>query len=203
MSAISRVTGRAISIPGNDIDTDRIMPARFLKVITFEGLERHLFDDDRRERSARGEMHPLDDPARAGATVLLVNANFGCGSSREHAPQAIWRWGIRAIVGESFAEIFAGNALMLGLPCATASRRDIEALMDRASRDPQSTFDLDLTNRTVVAGPLDVPITMPASTREALLSGQWDATGLLLDRYDDVERVAAALPYSTGFERRV
>ena len=198
-SAVTRVTGRAIVVDGHDIDTDRIMPARFLKAVTFEGLETHLFEDDRIEANGRGLVHPFDDGKRAGARVLLVGRNFGCGSSREHAPQAIVRWGIRAVVGESFAEIFAGNALMLGLPCVTVDADTRAKLGARAAADPNLEIAVDLESRSVAAADLSAPFSLSDSARHALLSGAWDATALLLANYDDVQRTAKALPYVTGF----
>jgi len=198
-SAVTRVTGRAIVVDGHDIDTDRIMPARFLKAVTFEGLETHLFEDDRIEANGRGLVHPFDDRKRAGARVLLVGRNFGCGSSREHAPQAIVRWGIRAVVGESFAEIFAGNALMLGLPCVTVDADTRAKLGAHAAADPDLEITVDLESRSVAAGDLSASLNLSDSTRHALLSGAWDATALLLADYDDVRRTAKALPYVTGF----
>ena len=194
MSAIPRVQGLAIPVRGDDIDTDRIIPARFLKAITFEGLERHLFEDDRSAGS-----HAVDDPRFAGATVMIVNRNFGCGSSREHAPQAIVRRGIRALVGESFSEIFFGNALALGLPCLSVSRADAHALMDAVERAPETALVVDLVEQHVTCGPLRCAATLPPAVREAFLSGAWDATGLLRDRPDDVRAVAAKLPYLTDF----
>jgi 3-isopropylmalate/(R)-2-methylmalate dehydratase small subunit len=137
---IQIVEGRALPIRGVDMDTDRIMPARFLKSITFEGLEQHVFEDDRRAATRSGQVHPFDDPTFQGASILLANRNFGSGSSREHAPQGLNRWGIRAVVAESFAEIFFGNSLMIGLACVTASARDVEALMSLVERDPQATL---------------------------------------------------------------
>ena len=194
-SRIERVEGRALALPGDDIDTDRIIPARFLKAITFEGLEAHLFEDDRAEAVARGSRHPLDEPAGRTAAVLLVNANFGCGSSREHAPQALYRRGIRAIVGESFAEIFFGNALMMGLPCLTAARADVGRLMDLARTSPEATFVVDIKAGRVSTNGVEVPASMPPSVRDALATGAWDVTGALLENYEEVERVAARLPY--------
>jgi len=197
-SVITRVTGPAISLPGNDIDTDRIMPARFLKAVTFEGLEAHVFEDDRREASGRGQVHPFDDGARRGARVFLTGVNFGCGSSREHAPQALSRWGIRAVVGVSFAEIFAGNSLMIGLPCVQVSPEDL-ARLRAVAVDPSAEFTVDLAGKRVSAGGTSVPLTMPDGSREALMSGAWDATGMLLDDYDEVKATAARLPYIAGF----
>jgi 3-isopropylmalate/(R)-2-methylmalate dehydratase small subunit len=198
-SKITHVTGRALPLRGNDIDTDRIIPARYLKTITFEGLEDHVFEDDRLQTTGRGAVHPFDDPRYQGAGLLVVQGNFGCGSSREHAPQAIARWGIQAIVGESFAEIFIGNALMMGLPCVTAAPDDIERLLALAEAQPAVEFTLDLTTSRLTAGALAVPVSLPEATRSALVSGNWDATGLLVDRYDEVEQVAARLPYVSGW----
>ena len=197
-SKVTRVAGRAIVVPGNDIDTDRIMPARFLKAVTFEGLETHLFEDDRREATGRGLVHPFDDAARRGATVLLAGINFGCGSSREHAPQGLMRWGIRAVVAESFAEIFAGNSLMIGLPCVQVQAPDLAALR-AAAQDPMAEFGVDLEARRVTTGGLSVDFTMPEPARQALRSGAWDGTGMLLADYGDVTATASRLPYITGF----
>ena len=195
MGAITQVTGRGLPLRGDDIDTDRIIPARFLKTITFDGLEDHLFEDDRRELTGRGERHPIDDPAHKGARLLFVQGNFGCGSSREHAPQAIARWGLGAVVGESFAEIFFGNSLMIGLPCATASRDDLDKLFAACEANPAQEFVLDLKTSRLTGGYLNVPVHFPEAVRTALLTGDWDATSLLLNDYDQVEKVAAKLPY--------
>ena len=198
-AAIVYIAGTALSLRGPDIDTDRIMPARFLRAVTFEGLEAHVFEDDRQEASARGARHPFDDPARTAARVLIVGANFGCGSSREHAPQAIARRGIGAIVGASFAEIFLGNALMMGLPCVSVARADLERLAETAGRDAHAPCVVDLAARQVTIGDVVATCAMPDAAREALLTGAWDGTGLLLDRYDDVRGVEARLPYLNGF----
>ena len=197
-SEIRAVHGSALVVPGDDIDTDRIMPARFLRAITFEGLEAHIFEDDRRESSARGLVHPFDDAARGQAQILIVGRNFGCGSSREHAPQAIARRGFRAVVGESFAEIFFGNSLAIGLPCVSLAAADLAALRAAVS-DPAQRVDVDLERKTVTAGAAVFPATLPESARHALISGAWDATGLLLADYGEVRRTAGALPYIGGF----
>jgi len=197
-SAVTRVAGPAIVVPGNDMDTDRIMPARFLKSITFAGLEAHVFEDDRVQAAASGAMHPFDDPSRRQARILIAGVNFGCGSSREHAPQALYRWGIRAIVAESFAEIFFGNSLMIGLPCVTASPADLEALR-AAAADSTAEIIVDINARRVEAGSIHAQAHLPDATRDALLSGAWDATSLLLDNYGQVETRAAAIPYIAGF----
>ena len=188
---IDRVEGTALPLRGDNIDTDRIIPARFLKAITFDGLGAHAFEDDRRSLPD----HPFANPAYAGAAILIVNANFGSGSSREHAPQALVRRGIRACVGESFSEIFLGNATTIGLPCATASAADVERLMDAAERAPAGRMVLSIAGLAIDAAGGALPVHVPGAVREALLSGQWDATGLLLDDFDAVRRTAAALPY--------
>jgi 3-isopropylmalate/(R)-2-methylmalate dehydratase small subunit len=191
---VTPVRGRALPLRGDDIDTDRIIPARFLRTVTFEGLGRHLFEDDR-----RAGPHPLDDPRFSGASLLLVNANFGCGSSREHAPQSIQRWGIRAIVGESFAEIFFGNSTMIGMPCVTAAPADLRALMDRVEARPDLEIRLDIAAGVCEADGFSCPVSLPAKVRDALLTGAWDTTGMLLERFEEVEATAARLPYVTGF----
>src|SRR5687768_14789322 len=192
---ITRVSGTALPIVGNNVDTDRIIPARFLKSITFAGLEEHLFEDDRVQA---GLAHPVSNPAYHGAAVMLVNANFGCGSSREHAPQAILRRGIRAVVGESFSEIFFGNSMAIGLPCPTVTAAAAEALQAAAVQQPDLVFQVDLEEMAITAGRLSFPLSLPAPARDALLTGSWDATGLLLERYEEVRAVAERLPYVTG-----
>jgi 3-isopropylmalate/(R)-2-methylmalate dehydratase small subunit len=204
---IQIVEGRALPLRGEDVDTDRIMPARFLKSITFEGLEKHVFEDDRlaarrasdASASGLGAPHPFDAGEYQGASILLVNRNFGTGSSREHAPQGLRRWGIRAIVGESFAEIFFGNALMIGLACVTAASKDIATLMNLVGEDPTVQFRIDLGAGICDAEGLRVPIFLPDHVRDTLMTGAWDTTGLLLDNYDQVNAVAARLPYLSGF----
>ena len=196
---ISQLAGRALPLAGDNIDTDRIIPARFLRAITFEGLEKHLFEDDRQQLEAVGAHHRIADPAYAGASILLVNANFGCGSSREHAPQAIRRSGIRAVVGESFSEIFFGNSVALGMPCVTADATDVARLMQIVERDPSTQLVVDLDRLRVAAGEATYPIGLPSGARESFLDGTWDATGLLLDKFEAVEAVARRLPYVVGW----
>ena len=193
---IVRIAGSALPVRGDNIDTDRIIPARFLRSVSFEGLEQHLFEDD---RAQAGEAHPLSNPAYHGATLLFVNANFGCGSSREHAPQAIRRRGIRAVVGESFSEIFFGNSVALGMPCVSVSSADASTLQDLAEGEPSTVFSLDLEAMTVSGGGLTRPVHLPAAAREGFLDGSWDATGLLLEHYDQVRAVAGRLPYIAGW----
>jgi 3-isopropylmalate/(R)-2-methylmalate dehydratase small subunit len=196
---IQVIEGRALPMRGEDIDTDRIMPARFLKSITFEGLEQHVFEDDRLEAKRAGHVHPFDEARYQGASILLANRNFGSGSSREHAPQGLNRWGIRAVVAESFAEIFFGNSLMIGLACLTASEKDVEALMSLVERDPGTTLKVDLKAGTCQAPGLTVAVSIPDHVRDTLMTGAWDTTGLLLDRYEDVNAVSSRLPYLSGF----
>jgi 3-isopropylmalate/(R)-2-methylmalate dehydratase small subunit len=194
-SAISHVEGRGLPLRGDDIDTDRIMPARFLRAVSFEGLERHLFEDDR----AADPRHAFNDPRFAGAAILIVNANFGCGSSREHAPQGLARSGIRAVVGESFSEIFQGNAAMLGLPCFAVDRASAAALQALVESAPGTTIAADDASGTIAAGGRTIAATLPAALRDGFLSGQWNPTAMLLDRFEDVRAVAAKLPYVRGF----
>jgi 3-isopropylmalate/(R)-2-methylmalate dehydratase small subunit len=197
MSRIVRITGRALPLRGHDIDTDRIIPARYLKAVSFEGLERHVFADDR-----TGGAHPFDDPRYAGASVLLVNRNFGCGSSREHAPQALQRWGIQAVVGEGYSEIFFGNAVQLGLPCVTGPTEAVNHLMAAVEQDPLTAVTVDLESMTVEGASLRLAAAMPPSARDALTSGLWDGTGMLLQNLDQVREVAARLPYTRAFAGR-
>ncbi len=189
------MSGRAIPLRGNDIDTDRIMPARYLRVVSFEGLENHLFEDDRKANP----QHPFSDGRYAGATVLVVNANFGCGSSREHAPQGLARYGIAAIVGESFSEIFQGNAAMLGLPCFSTDRASIEELQGLIERTPAIVVEADVASGTITAGTLRLAGSVPPALGEGFVSGQWNPTAMLLDRFDEVRAVADRLPYISGF----
>ena len=192
---IDRIKGTGIPVRGDNIDTDRIIPARFLKAITFDGLGDHVFEDDR----AAMADHPFSNPAYAGARILLVNENFGSGSSREHAPQALKRWGIDACVGESFAEIFRGNSLAIGLACVTAPRDVIGGLMTRVEEVPATPLALSLAERVLDADGQRVAVSVEDQVRDALLAGTWDATGLLLDDFDVVRGVASRVPYVRGF----
>ncbi len=192
---IRQLAGRALPVRGDNVDTDRIIPARFLRSVTFEGLEDHLFEDDRRQLEADGQCHPTADPRYAGASILLVNANFGCGSSREHAPQAIRRSGIRAVAGQSFSEIFFGNSVALGMPCVTLDPATIETLMSAVESDPSLHGEIDLDAMTLTLAGTSYPVALPPGSRESFLDGSWDATGLLLDRFEEVDATAARLPY--------
>jgi len=193
--AILSVSGRGLPLRGNDIDTDRIMPARFLVSVSFEGLERHVFEDDR----AADPTHAFNDPRYAGASILIVNANFGCGSSREHAPQGIARAGFRAVIGESFSEIFQGNAAVIGLPCFAADRDAVSRLQTLLESSPDVSISADVQSGTVTAGSLRIDAAVPKALREAFVSGQWNPTAMLLDRFEDVKAVASRLPYIRGF----
>jgi 3-isopropylmalate/(R)-2-methylmalate dehydratase small subunit len=196
---ITRIAGTALPVRGDNVDTDRIIPARFLRSVSFEGLEQHLFEDDRAQFAG---LHPASNPAYADATLMFVEANFGCGSSREHAPQAIRRRGIRAVVGVSFSEIFFGNSVALGVPCVSVAASDARSLIAAAEAQPASHFSLDLEEMSLAGPGMRVGVTLPTAARESFLEGTWDATGLLLDRYEQVEAVAARLPYMTGWRQR-
>jgi len=193
---IERVVGRACVLRGNDIDTDRIIPARYLRCVTFEGLGEHAFEDDRAQ--AKGN-HPLDDERFGGAHILIVGRNFGCGSSREHAPQSLARAGFQAFVAASFAEIFAGNCTALGLPCVTLPETDLERLMQSVELDPAQEVMVDLARRSVTSRAGSMAAGVRASTRKALLEGSWNATVVLLEAADAIEETARALPYTSGF----
>jgi 3-isopropylmalate/(R)-2-methylmalate dehydratase small subunit len=194
-SAITQLSGRGLPLRGHDIDTDRIMPARFLRSVSFEGLERHLFEDDR----AANRDHAFNNPAFTGASILVVNANFGCGSSREHAPQGLSRAGFAAVVGESFSEIFRGNAAMMGMPCFEADHTSIDRLQTMIEQAPGTTISASVESGEIAAGTLRFTATLPAALRESFLSGQWNPTAMLLDRFEDVQAVADRIPYIRGF----
>jgi 3-isopropylmalate/(R)-2-methylmalate dehydratase small subunit len=198
-TSITRLEGTVVPVAGQDIDTDRIMPARFLKAISFEGLEGHVFEDDRAAATRQGGVHPFDDPRFTGASILVVNRNFGCGSSREHAPQGLRRWGITAVVGESFSEIFFGNSLAIGMPCLTVEPADAAWLIAEAEREPSARTVVDVQALTVTRAGRTIQARLPKSVQEAFLSGDWDATGQLLSAGAETEAVAARLPYVRGF----
>lgn len=189
------ILGRAIPLPGNDIDTDRIIPARFLKCITFEGLEAHVFADDRRQIPD----HPFDQACYRGATILIVGHNFGCGSSREHAPEALRRWGIRGVVGESFAEIFFGNCTAIGLPCLTLETPDAAWLREGVSQQPEQEVLLDIEHQLVRFATRTLAARIPSGARNQLLTGIWNATGVLREAEHAIDRTARSLPYVYGY----
>lgn len=198
---VSKIEGRAVPIEGHDIDTDRIIPARFLKEITFSRMGRYPFYDERFNSDGSPKPHPFNDPKFQGASLLFVESNFGCGSSREHAPQALMRWGIRAIVGVSFAEIFAGNCAMLGVPTVTVSPKDARRLLEKAKQTPETVFTLDLQKKVLFSPKGEIPIDLPESRRKAFLEGTWDSTRLLLANFPKVRDRASCLPY-LNFQRR-
>jgi 3-isopropylmalate/(R)-2-methylmalate dehydratase small subunit len=195
LEKISKVQGRGVYVGGDDIDTDRIIPARFMKCVTFDGLGQYLFNDVRFEENGTEKAHPLNDPKHAGATILLSNANFGCGSSREHAPQAIAKFGFKAVVAESFAEIFFGNSTTLGMPCVSVTRDAVLALAKAIEADPKVELTIDLEKSTVSADSLSFPATIKPAARDALVKGEWDPIGQLLDGAEQVKKTAANLPY--------
>ncbi len=198
--AIPAVSGTAVVVRGDDIDTDRIIPARFLKCVTFEALGPAVFADDRAELAADpAGPHPFDRPEHQGAAILLVNRNFGCGSSREHAPQALMRWGIRAVVGESFAEIFYGNCLALGIPCLTAGHDAMLAIQAAAAADPAAVFTLEVAGQVLDGAGQRWALELAAGPRQMLSTGQWDATSQLLANGAALEATVARLPYLAGF----
>ena len=200
---ITRVVGRPIPLRGNDIDTDRIIPARYMKAVTFEGMGQYAFYDARFDAEGHSKGHVMDDPRfeAKGPRVAIVNKNFGCGSSREHAPQALHRWGIKAIVGESFADIFFGNCVVLGIPCVTAAEEDILYLTLAVEENPAHDLTVDLQSMQVTYRDKMYPITLPAGVRSQLLDGTWDATRTLLQAAEQVRETAGRLPYVRGFRR--
>jgi 3-isopropylmalate/(R)-2-methylmalate dehydratase small subunit len=190
-----RIAGRGIPLPGNDIDTDRIIPARFLKEVTFTSMGEHVFEDARKQNPE----HPFNSPAYEGASVLVVGQNFGCGSSREHAPQALMRWGIGAIVGGSYAEIFFGNCTANGIPCLAAEQADVDWLLRSVEKNPREVLDVDVERQEVRFLGRTIPARVPDGARNQLVSGSWNAMGMLLEAGDAIERTARALPYVSGF----
>ncbi|MDJ0726855.1 MAG: 3-isopropylmalate dehydratase small subunit [Prochloraceae cyanobacterium] len=192
MNQIKTVSGRGIPLQGNDIDTDRIIPARFLRCVTFDGLGKSAFIDDRAQENGQ---HPFDLPQFQGANILVVNNNFGCGSSREHAPQALAKWGIQGIVGESFAEIFFGNCLAMGIPCVTLEPEAIDQLQQRLLENPQAPTTLDLEKMTVSCGDWKKDLSLAEGPRKMLLGGTWDTVGQLSENIDRIRATASNLPY--------
>ena len=202
MSGLKKVEscrGRALVVRGDDIDTDQIIPARYLSAVTFEGIEEGVFKDMRFTADGVPKDHPFNDARFRGARVLVVNRNFGCGSSREHAPQAIMRWGVRALVGESFAEIFFGNCVAMGVPAVTASADDVAALMDAIELDPAGEVVVDLDSMSVTSRAGSAPIRIPEGARRQLREGTWDALASLLAARRAIRETAERLPYLRGF----
>jgi 3-isopropylmalate/(R)-2-methylmalate dehydratase small subunit len=195
LEKILQVTGTACYVPGSDIDTDRIIPARFMKCVTFDGLGEYLFYDVRKHEDGSDKVHPLNEERFKGAKVLLSGVNFGCGSSREHAPQALYRYGFRAVVAESFAEIFFSNCTTLGIPCVTATTADIALLASRLDADPTLEVTVDVAKNRVFFGAENFTVAMPESAREVLIAGHWDPIADLLEAEAAVAATAAKLPY--------
>lgn len=193
--AVTGYGGKGIPVRGNDIDTDRIIPARFMKCVTFIGLGRYAFNDERVDDAGDLKGHAFDDPRFQNHSVLVVNKNFGCGSSREHAPQALRDFGVRGLIGESFAEIFSGNCVALGIPAVSLSAEEIDALQNLIDEKPETEIVIDLDALSVTAGSFQWKATMPESNRKAFLDGSWDSTGVLLEAGDAIEQVASTLPY--------
>jgi 3-isopropylmalate/(R)-2-methylmalate dehydratase small subunit len=192
---VDSVSGTGVPIRGNDIDTDQIIPARFMKVVTFDGLGEFAFFDQRYEDDDTPKDHPMNEARFQDASVMVVNANFGCGSSREHAPQALMRWGIDGIVGESFAEIFAGNCLALGIPTVTADAETVEAIQAFVDENPNTEIEIDVEAETVTYGDTVVDVTVDDAQRKALVDGEWDTTALMRSNRNAVRELAGSLPY--------
>lgn len=195
MQKIESITDRGMPLVLDDIDTDRIIPARYLRCVTFEGLSEHAFEDDRQQ----DPNHPFNQPQYQGAGVLIVGRNFGCGSSREHAPQALVRWGIKAIIGESFAEIFFGNCTANGVPCVCAAAEHLQDLAAKVTNDPKQSITVDLERKTVTCGDLSFAIAMQEGARQSLVTGNWDFLGQLVEAAPQIRETADRLPYMKNF----
>lgn len=198
LSPIRKISGRAVPVEGDDIDTDRIIPARYMRCVTFDGLGDFLFRDIRQTPEGKPKNHPIDQAQFRGATILVSGMNFGCGSSREHAPQAIVRAGFQAVIAGNFAEIFFGNSTTLGLPCVSAKKEDLQALTQLVTREPATQVEIDLEKLKVTAGKLSFPVTMKASAQQGLLSGRFDAIADLLANLPKVKDIAARIPGPTA-----
>ena len=195
LEKITKVTGKGVYVPGDDVDTDRIIPARYMKVVTFDGLGDFMFKDVRETPDGKKTDHVLNDPKFAGAKVMLVGSNFGCGSSREHAPQAIKRAGFNAIIGESFAEIFYGNSTTLGMPCVEATKEQISEMAQAIDKDPSAQIDIDLEKETVTVAGKTYNVKVRPTAKSALTQGKWDPIGELLEADAAITQTAKSLPY--------
>lgn len=197
---VTHISGTGISVRGNDIDTDQIIPARFMKVVSFEGLGEYAFHDMRFNEKGQPKIHPFNDQRYNRGSILIVNGNFGCGSSREHAPQAIMRWGIQAIVGESFAEIFAGNCTAMGVPAICLSPAQVRELQATVEEAPETVIDIDLPSRTLKAETVEWTFELPDAYRNALTAGSWDSTSVLMANLENIRQTAERLPYMNDFQ---
>lgn len=195
LEKITQISGRAVPVPGDDVDTDRIIPARFMKCVTFDGLGQYAFYDERFDADGNPKQHPLNTEIFKGASIMLVGSNFGCGSSREHAPQALHKFGIRAIIGLSFAEIFFGNATTLGIPCVEVSQKVLHTLVEEVESKPAQPITIDVKNKKIIVDDSTLHSNMAESAREALIEGQWDPISLLLEAPEEVDAVAKKLNY--------
>ena len=197
---IIQIHGKGIVIRGNDMDTDRIIPARFLKEITFVNMGNYSFYDERFDEFGKKKNHPFNEEKYKGASILVVNNNFGCGSSREHAPQSLMRFGINAIIGESFADIFAGNCSMIGLPTASIEKDAIENLMEFIEQNPDKNIELDLRNKQLIYNDIKLNVRMRDSMRNSFLEGTWDSASMMLEAKDEIKKTMARLPYLNDFK---
>jgi len=195
LDKITHITGKAVYVPGDDIDTDRIIPARFMKCVTFDGLGEYMFYDVRFNEDGTPKKHVLNEQAYKDATIMIADANFGCGSSREHAPQAMVRHGFRAVIAESFAEIFYGNAVTLGMPCVEADRESIQEIVQEIQARPGTELTIDLANETVTFGDKVVPVRVSPTAKDALIQGRWDPIAELLEADEAIAETARRLPY--------
>ena len=195
LEKVTRVAGKGVFVPGNDIDTDRIIPARYLRCVTFDGLGEFAFYDERKNEDGTDKPHPLNNSQHRDAVILLSGANFGCGSSREHAPQSLYRWGIRAILAESFGEIFFGNSIKIGMPCLTLSGNELIKLADAIKDNFELSIEVDVKNARVSYDDYSIQAELPDSARQSLVEGRWDPMAELLESAEEVEHVANSLPY--------
>lgn len=201
-SAIQIVSDRGLPLSGNDIDTDRIIPARFMKCVTFDELGKYAFYDARFHPDGTPKEHPFNEEKYKGAAILIVNRNFGCGSSREHAPQSLKRFGIKAIIGESFAEIFSDNCTAIGLPIVIAQKEDVENLMAFVREKPEAIITVDLQKQEAIYGDFSISIVQPEQVKTALTKGTWDTTAELLSAENQIKEVAGRIPYLNGFQTK-
>ncbi|MDJ0625950.1 MAG: 3-isopropylmalate dehydratase small subunit [Candidatus Caenarcaniphilales bacterium] len=193
LNKITKVQGTAVYVSGDDIDTDRIIPARFMKCVTFDGLGQYAFYDVRFDENGNSKDHPMDKAEHKEATILISGKNFGCGSSREHAPQSLYHWGIRAIIAESYAEIFFGNCTMLGIPCITLSKEQIEKIAVLIQKNPSLNLEIDLMTNKLFLDTESIEFQIPESSKLSLMEGRWDSLGELLDGKDAIKLTAKKL----------